>query len=74
MKTSGGLIALREIYRTLDAARCRTSTGSLDTEILALGKSFEPKFFIGKYDSKMPMNKGVNLSCTAQKINTAKLY
>lgn len=71
VKTSGGSIALREIYGTLDAA---TSAGSLDAEILELGKSLNLSVSSGSMTVKMPMNKGVNLDCTAQKINTGTLY
>ena len=71
MKTSGGSIALREIYGTLDAA---TSAGSLDAEILELGKSLNLSVSSGSMTVKMPMNKGVDLDCTAQKINTGTLY
>ena len=70
VKTSGGSIALREIYGTLDAA---TSAGSLDAEILELGKSLNLSVSSGSMTVKMPMNKGVNLDCTAQKINTGTL-
>jgi hypothetical protein len=71
VKTSGGSIALREIYGTLDAA---TSAGSLDAEILELGKSLNLSVSSGSMTVKMPMNKGVDLDCTAQKINTGTLY
>lgn len=71
VKTSGGSITLREIYGTLDAA---TSAGSLDAEILELGKSLNLSVSSGSMTVKMPMNKGVNLDCTAQKINTGTLY
>jgi hypothetical protein len=71
VKTSGGSIALREIYGTLEAA---TSAGSLDAEILELGKSLNLSVSSGSMTVKMPMNKGVNLDCTAQKINTGTLY
>ena len=71
VKTSGGSIALREIYGTLDAA---TSAGSLDTEILELGKSLILSVSSGSMTVKMPMDKGINLDCTAQKINTATLH
>ncbi len=70
VKTSGGSIALREIYGTLDAA---TSAGSLDAEILEFGKSLNLSVSSGSMTVKMPMNKGVNLDCTAQKINTGTL-
>jgi hypothetical protein len=70
VKTSGGSIALREIYGTLDAA---TSAGSLDTEILELGKSLILSVSSGSMTVKMPMDKGINLDCTAQKINTGTL-
>ena len=68
MKNSGGSIALREIYGILDAA---TSAGILDAQILELGKSVTLKVSSGSMTVKMPMNKGVSLDCTAQKINTA---
>jgi hypothetical protein len=71
VKTSGGSIALREIYGTLEAA---TSAGSLDAEILELGKSLNLSVSSGSMTVKMPMNKGINLDCTAQKINTGTLY
>lgn len=70
VKTSGGSIALREIYGTLDAA---TSAGSLDAEILELGKSLILSASSGSMTVKMPLNKGVDLDCTAQKINTGTL-
>ena len=70
VKTSGGSIALREIYGTLDAA---TSAGSLDAEILELGKSLTLSVSSGSMTVKMPMNKGVDLDCTAQKINMGTL-
>ncbi len=66
VKTSGGSIVLREIYGTLTAA---TSAGSLDAEILELGKSLNLSVSSGSMTVKMPMNKGVDLDCTAQKIN-----
>ena len=71
MKNSGGSIALREIYGILDAA---TSAGILDAQILELGKSVNLNVSSGSMTVKMPMNKGVNLDCTAQKINTGTLY
>jgi hypothetical protein len=71
VKTSGGSIVLREIYGTLEAA---TSAGSLDAEILELGKSLNLTVSSGSMTVKMPMNKGVNLNCSAQKINTGTLY
>ena len=71
VKTSGGSIALREIYGTLEAA---TSAGSMDAEILELGKSLILSVSSGSMTVKMPMNKGVDLDCTAQKINTGTLY
>ncbi len=70
VKTSGGSIALREIYGTLDAA---TSAGSLDAKILELGKSLTINVSLGSMTVEMPMNKGVDLNCTAQKINTGTL-
>lgn len=71
VKTSGGSIILREIYGTLEAA---TSAGSLDAEILALGKSLNLSVSSGSMTVKMPMDRGVTLDCTAQKINTGTLY
>jgi hypothetical protein len=70
VKTSGGSITLREIYGTLDAA---TSSGSLDAEIMELGKSLDLSVSSGSMTVKMPMDKGVNLDCTAQKINVLNL-
>ena len=70
VKTSGGSIVLKEIYGTLDAA---TSAGSLDAEILELGKSLNLSVSSGSMTVKMPMNKGVDLDCTAQKISTVTL-
>ena len=70
VKTSGGSITLREIYGTLDAA---TSAGSLDAEILELGKSLTLTVSSGSMTVKMPMNKGIDLDCTAQKINMGTL-
>lgn len=70
VKTSGGSITLREIYGTLDAA---TSAGSMDVEIMELGKSLDLSVSSGSMTVKMPMNKGVNLDCTAQKINVSNL-
>ena len=65
VKTSGGSIALREIYGTLDAA---TSAGSMDVEIMELGKSLNLSVSSGNMNVKMPLNKGVNLDCSAQKV------
>lgn len=70
VKTSGGSIALREIYGTLVAA---TSAGSMDVEILELGKSLNLSVSSGDMTVKMPLNKGVDLDCKAQKINTGTL-
>jgi hypothetical protein len=66
VKTSGGSITLREIYGTLDAA---TSAGSMDVEIMELGKSLNLSVSSGGMNVKMPMNKGMNLDCAAQKVN-----
>lgn len=66
VKTSGGSIALREIYGTLDAA---TSAGSMDVEIMELGKSLNLSVSSGGLNVKMPMNKGMNLDCSAQKVS-----
>ncbi len=66
VKTSGGSIALREIYGTLDAA---TSAGSMDVEIMELGKSLNLSVSSGGMTVKMPLNKGMNLDCSAQKVN-----
>lgn len=66
VKTSGGSIALREVYGTLDAA---TSAGSMDVEIMELGKSLNLSVSSGGLNVKMPMNKGMHLDCTAQKVN-----
>jgi hypothetical protein len=66
VKTSGGSITLREIYGTLDAA---TSSGSLDAEIMELGKSLNLSVSSGSMNVRMPMNKGMNLDCAAQKVN-----
>jgi len=71
VKTSGGSIVLREIYGTLEAA---TSAGSLDAEILELGKFLNLSVSSGSMTVKMPMDKGVTLDCTAQKINTGMLH
>lgn len=71
VKTSAGSIVLREVYGTLEAA---TSAGSLDAEILELGNSLNLSVSSGNMTVKMPMNKGVDLKCTAQKINTGTLY
>ncbi len=70
VKTSGGSIVLREIYGTLDAA---TSAGSLDAEILELGKSLNLSVSAGSMTVKMPMNKGIDLDCSAQKIHAGSL-
>ena len=69
VKTSGGSIALREIYGTLDAA---TSAGSMDVEIMELGKSLNLNVSSGNMNVKMPLNKGVNLDCSAQKVSMEK--
>ena len=66
VKTSGGSIALREIYGTLDAA---TSAGSMDVEIMELGKSLNLSVSSGGMTVKMPLNKGMNLDCAAQRVN-----
>jgi hypothetical protein len=66
VKTSGGSITLREIYGTLDAA---TSSGSLDAEIMELGKSLDLSVSSGSMNVRMPLNKGMNLDCAAQKVN-----
>jgi hypothetical protein len=66
VKTSGGSITLREIYGTLDAA---TSAGSMDVEIMELGKSLNLSVSSGGLNVRMPMNKGMNLDCAAQKVN-----
>jgi hypothetical protein len=70
VKTSGGSIVLREIYGTLDAA---TSAGSLDAEILELGKSLNLSVSAGSMSVKMPMDKGITLDCSAQRINAGTL-
>jgi hypothetical protein len=70
VKTSGGSIVLREIYGTLDAA---TSAGSLDAEILELGKSLNLSVSSGSMSVKMPMDKGITLDCSAQRINAGTL-
>jgi hypothetical protein len=70
VKTSGGSIVLREIYGTMDAA---TSSGSLDAEILELGKSLNLSVSSGSMSVKMPMDKGITLDCSAQKINAGTL-
>ena len=70
VKTSGGSIALREIYGTLDAA---TSAGSMDVEIMELGKSLNLSVSSGNMNVKMPLNKGVNLDCSAQKVSMGTL-
>lgn len=66
VKTSGGSIALREIYGTLDAT---ASAGSMDVEIMELGKYLNLSVSSGGLNVKMPMNKGMNLDCTAQRVN-----
>ena len=66
VKTSGGSVTLREIYGTLDAA---TSAGSMDVEMMELGKSLNLSVSSGGLNVKMPMNKGMNLDCAAQKVN-----
>jgi hypothetical protein len=66
VKTSGGSITLREIYGTLDAA---TSAGSMDVEIMELGKSLDLSVSSGSMNVRMPLNKGMNLDCAAQKVN-----
>jgi hypothetical protein len=70
VKTSGGSITLREIYGTLDAA---TSAGSLDAEIMELGKSLNLSVSSGSMNVRMPMNKGMDLDCSAQKVNMGTL-
>ncbi|MES2517164.1 MAG: hypothetical protein V4585_03585 [Bacteroidota bacterium] len=70
VRTSGGSITLREIYGTLEAA---TSAGSLDAEILELGKALNLSVSSGNMTVKMPMNKGINLDCTASKITVNSL-
>jgi hypothetical protein len=70
VKTSGGSITLREIYGTLDAA---TSAGSLDAEIMELGKSLTLSVSSGSMNVKMPMNKGMDLDCSAQRVNMGTL-
>ncbi len=66
VKTSGGSITLHEIFGTLDAA---TSSGSLDAEIMELGKSLDLSVSSGSMNVRMPLNKGMNLDCAAQKVN-----
>jgi hypothetical protein len=70
VKTSGGSIVLREIYGTMDAA---TSSGSLDAKILELGKSLNLSVSSGSMNVKMPMNKGMDLDCSAQRVNMGTL-
>jgi hypothetical protein len=70
VKTSGGSIVLREIYGTLAAT---TSAGSLDAEILELGKSLNLSVSAGSMSVKMPMDKGITLDCSAQKISAGTL-
>jgi hypothetical protein len=70
VKTSGGSITLREIYGTLDAA---TSAGSMDVEIMELGKSLNLSVSSGGMNVKMPMNKGMDLDCSAQRVNMGTL-
>ena len=70
VKTSGGSITLREIYGTLDAA---TSAGNMDVEIMELGKSLKLSVSAGNMNVKMPLNKGINLDCSAQKVSMGTL-
>jgi hypothetical protein len=68
--TSGGSITLREIYGTLDAA---TSAGSMDVEILELGKSLNLSVSSGGMNVRMPLNKGLTLDCSAQRVSMGTL-
>jgi hypothetical protein len=67
IKTSSGSVIVREIYGSMDAS---TSSGSIDAEILEFGKSLNLRVSSGSMTVKMPMDKGITLDCSAQRINT----
>ena len=65
LMTEDGSISLSKIYGSLEAS---TGLGSIDAEILELGKSLTLNASKGNMTIKLPLNNGINLDCSALKI------
>lgn len=68
--TSGGDVLLKNFSGNLDAS---TSAGTMDIQVIQLGKQISLRNFGGKVTMKLPQGKGLDLDLFAEQIDTGTL-
>lgn len=68
--TSGGSVRLSDIAGSIDA---NTSAGSIDVSLTELGKYVKLSTSVGSVNVKMPLNKGLTLNLSGNRVNLPSL-